>query len=140
MSLLVILLIAGMVLFAIVTAFREALQYNRALQGDLQYLVSKQRRNRRLLISFLLLLEALFLFLGFFVIPSSGNALALLFWLSPIALILIVVYLSLQDWRETRRDVDLIFKEAYRTALKKIESSKSEIPNVKQIGNPKFKS
>lgn len=124
MNLLVVLLITGMGVFAIATAFRETLQYNRALKGDLEYLVSKQRRNRRLLISFLLLLEALFLFLGFFVIKSGGNAVELLFWLAPVFLVVMIVHLSLQDWKETRRDVDRIFKEAYRTALNKIENSK----------------
>jgi hypothetical protein len=126
MNLLVVFLIAGMVAFATVTAFREILQYKRALKGDLQYLMSKQRRNRRLLISFLLLIEALFLFLGFFVIKSGANAIALLFWLGPMFLVVAIVFLSLQDWKETRRNVDLIFKEAYLSALTKIERSKYE--------------
>jgi hypothetical protein len=138
MNLLVVPVIAGMVVFALASAFRETVQYNRALRGDLQYLISKQRRNRRLLISFLLLLEAVFLFLGFFVIKAGGNPFVLLFWLAPMFVVGVVVHLSFQDWKETRRDVDRIFKDAYSTALKRIENSKSEKPD--RIQNPDYKS
>lgn len=140
MNVLVPILIGGMTLFAVVTAFREIQQYRSALEGEPQYLVSKKRRNRRLLISFLLLTEALLLILGFFVLRFQAEGTSLLFWLAPMFLIAAVVHLSLQDWKETRRDVDRIFKEAYNSALKKIENSKSEILTSKQFQDPNLKS
>jgi hypothetical protein len=139
LNLLVPILIGGMTLFAVITAFREIREYRLAVEGEPQYLVSKQRRNRRLLISFLLLTEAFLLFLGFFVLHFQAGA-ALVFWLAPMFLIAAVVHLSLQDWKETRRDVDRIFKEAYSSALKKIENSKSEVETSKEVHDPEFKS
>lgn len=118
------LLIAAMILFAVFTAIRESNQYQKALKGEIEYLVSRKRRNRRMWISAILLLEAALLYLGFFRLNSMKPWLALAFWLTPILLIGLLVHLSLLDLRETRRDIDRIYQEAYRSALKKIEKER----------------
>ena len=115
------LLIAAMILFAVFTAVRESNQYQKALKGEIEYLVSRKRRNRRMWISIILLLEAALLYLGFFRLNSMTPWQALGFWLMPIVLIGILVHLSLLDLRETRRDIDRIYQESYRSALTKVE-------------------
>jgi len=121
MHLFVGFVVAAMVLFAIGSAVREIGIYRRSVRGELNYLVSKQRRNRRLMVSFLLLLEAVLLFLGIFVFSLHEPLKALLYWTPPLFLIGLLVYLSILDFRETSRDVDRIFKEASETILKKVD-------------------
>jgi len=115
------IVVAAMVLFAISSAVREVQVYRRSVRGELNYLVSKQRRNRRLIVSFLLLLEAIFLFLGIFVFSLHEPFKALVYWTPPLFLIGLLVYLSILDFRETSRDVDRIFREASETILKKVD-------------------
>lgn len=125
MDLLVVPIIVAMILFASVSAFREVLIYQQALKGELQYLVSKRRLTRRLLISAVLIAEAVLLSCGFFLLPPGQSASqALLFWMVPLLLIVALVYLSLQDFHETSRDIDRIFKEAKQTAAEVIEKRK----------------
>lgn len=118
------LLIAAMILFAIFTAVRESNQYQKALKGEIEYLVSRKRRNRRMWISTILLLEAALLYFGFFRLNFMLPWQALMFWCTPIVLIGLLVHLSFLDLRETRRDIDRIYQEAYRTALSKIEKER----------------
>jgi len=119
MELIVGLVIAAITGFAIISAAREIVLYRRAVQGEVYYLVSKQRRNRRLRISAVLLIEAVFLFLGFFVLDFSSPGMTLLFWLPPLLLIGVVVNLTVQDFRETSHDLDQIVRESLETILRK---------------------
>ena len=116
-------LIASVTLFAILTGAREILLYRKYLRGEINYLVSRERRNRRLVISLLLLTEAAFLFLGFFFLSFESPMLALAFWLPPLMLIGLVVYLSVQDIRETSRDIDRMFREASDSVMKKVREN-----------------
>jgi hypothetical protein len=124
MSFFVALLIAGMMIFGIFSAIREISVYRQALKGELQYLVSRKRLTRRLLVSFLLLLEASFLLLGFFLLSFENPLQNLLFWIPPLALIFIIVYLGILDFRETNRDLNRIMREAASETLK--EKSKGQ--------------
>jgi uncharacterized membrane protein YbhN (UPF0104 family) len=117
------LIIVGMIAFAGWSGGREVILYKKYLKGETQYLVSKRRKKRRLLISFLLVAESALLFCGFFVLKFSQPATALLFWFPPLLLIVLLVYLSVLDFRETSRDIDRIFKEASDTILKKIQDN-----------------
>ena len=112
-------LIAGMVLFAIGSAVREIKLYKNHLQGRGEFLVSKHRRNRRLFIAFVLLLEAAFLFCGVFLLNFTTPISALLFWIPPLFLIVFLVSLGLKDLRETSRDIDVIVRETSDVILKK---------------------
>ena len=120
----VILIIVAITFFAAWSGAREVILYRRYLRGETQYLVSKSRKNRRLLISSLLILEATLLLLGFFVLHFEKPSTALLFWVPPLLLIVAIVYLSMLDFRETTRDIDRIFKEASNSILKKFTADK----------------
>jgi uncharacterized membrane protein YfcA len=124
MNALIVLLVAAMGGFAIVSAIREIRLYTKALKGDELYLVSRRRRNRRLLISLLLLSEAILLAIGFFFFTAETPFQELLFWIFPLLIILILIRLSLQDFRETSRDIDIIFKEARNSAMKSLKKNK----------------
>jgi len=124
MDSLVLLISAAMGGFAVVSAIREIRLYGRAVKGDELYLVSRRRRNRRLLISLLLLTESALLLIGHFSYHAENPYRGLFFWLLPLGLIIVLVHLSLQDFRETSRDIDRIFKEARNSALKTIEKKK----------------
>lgn len=119
MNFVVILVIAGMILFAGWTAVREIDLYRRALRGEIQFLVSKKRRNRRLFVSLLLVIVSIFLILGFFAFPLEHPAQALVFWTAPLLLMGLVIYLGMIDFRETRKDIDRIFMEAVASAVQK---------------------
>jgi hypothetical protein len=119
MEIVVGLLIAGMIVFAVWSASREIKLYKNYLLGDPQYLVSKQRRNRRVFIAALLILEAAFLFTGVFLLSFPDPLRSLIFWAPPLVLILCLVYLGLKDFRETSRDLDVIVREATDVILKK---------------------
>lgn len=124
MNVLILLLVAAMGGFAIVSAIREIRLYRKALKGDELYLVSRRRRNRRLLISLLLLSEAILLAVGFFFFTAETPFQELLFWIFPLLMILILIRLSLQDFRETSRDIDRIFKEARISAMKSLKKNR----------------
>ena len=119
MKIVVGLLIAGMIIFAFWSAVREIRLYRNYLEGDKEYLVSKQRRNRRVLISGVLTLEAVLLFLGFYILSFADPFQSLFFWIPPLILIVWLVYLGMKDFRETSRDIDVIFREASDVILKK---------------------
>jgi hypothetical protein len=119
MEIVVGLVIAGMIIFALWSAIREVRLYRNYLEGNKEYLVSKQRRNRRILIATVLILEATLLFLGFYVLSFTNPYEALFFWIPPLALIVWLVYLGMKDFRETSRDIDVIFREASDVILKK---------------------
>jgi hypothetical protein len=121
----VALLIAGMMIFGIVSAIREISVYRQALKGELQYLVSRKRLTRRLLVSFLLLLEATFLLLGFFLLSFENPLQNLLFWIPPLVLILVIVFLGILDFRETSRDLNRIMREAASETLKEKANGQS---------------
>jgi len=108
-----------MFLFAIWSAVREIKAYRKYLGGEKQYLVSKRRRNRRVLISFLLIVEATLLLLGIYVIKFQKPEQMLVYWIPPTALIFCLVYLGMQDFRETSHDLDVIVREASDVILKK---------------------
>ena len=124
MLILVGLIILVMVLFAALTARSEILLYRKAVKGEVEYMISLKRRNRRLLISLILILEAVFLFLGFFLLKFDKPADALLFWLAPLLLIFALAYLGIADLRQTAKDIDRIFVESALDALKKAKDQK----------------
>ncbi|HMD79791.1 MAG TPA: hypothetical protein VKE92_00700 [Anaerolineales bacterium] len=119
MQIVVALVIAGMTVFAVWSAFREIKLYRNYLHGNPEYLISRRRRNRRLIIAGLLILEAGFLFAGIFILSFSDPLKALTFWISPLLLIIWLVYLGLNDFRETSRDIDMIIRETSDVILKK---------------------
>jgi hypothetical protein len=119
MQIVVGLLIAGMVLFAGWSAQREIKLYRSYLQGNKHYLISKRRRNRRLMISMILLIEAALLCAGSFLLSFASPVQSLTFWIPQLALILILIYLGMKDFRETSRDIDVIVREASEVFLKK---------------------
>jgi len=119
------LIIAGMVLFAMISGAREILLYRSALRGDTQFLISKRRLRRRLLVSLVLILEGALLLLGFFILAFDSPFEVLLFWALPLLLIVLLVYLSVLDFRETSRDIDRIFLEASESIRAKIKQHKS---------------
>ena len=121
MNLIAALLIAGMVLFAVFSAAREIKAYRQYLGGQKEYLVSRKRRNRRVFISFLLIVEAAFLFLGIYLLTFQKPMQMLIYWIAPTLLIIWLVYLGMQDFRETSHDLDVIVREASDTILKKKE-------------------
>jgi hypothetical protein len=119
MQMIVSLVIAGMTIFAVWSAYREIKLYRNYLQGNPEYLVSRRRRNRRLLIAALLIVEACLLSAGIFLISFSDPVKSLVFWTPPLLLIFWLVYLGLSDFRETSRDIDLIVRETSDVILKK---------------------
>lgn len=118
------LVAAAMAGFAVISAIREIRLYRRALKGDELYLISRRRRDRRLVISLLLITEAAFLLIGVFFFVSEKPYQELLFWTPPLLLIALLVHLSLQDFRETSRDIDRIFREASKSALEIVQKDK----------------
>ena len=112
-------LISGMILFAVWSAIREVRAYRKYLKGDPQYLVSKKRRNRRVLISTLLILEASFLFLGIYVLRFENPYQSLIYWIIPTGIIIWLVILGMKDFQETSHDLDVIVREASDVILKK---------------------
>jgi putative exporter of polyketide antibiotics len=70
-----------------------------------------------------LLIEAVCLFLGFFQLDLSAPRASLLFWLFPLLVIILLVYLSILDFRETSREIDHIFREASESILKTTRSN-----------------
>lgn len=119
-------MIGGLAVFSLGSAVREIRIYSRAERGDIQFLVSRRRRNRRLLVSGLLLIEAKLLFLGTFIYKLSRPPVALLYWTSALLLVIVVILLAFQDLRETRRDIDRILRESIKSALKKVEEAKKQ--------------
>jgi uncharacterized membrane protein YjfL (UPF0719 family) len=113
------IIIVLMLVFASITAFREIKLYRKALAGKVQYLISKSRLARRLTVSGLLFVESIFLVIGFYVLHLSDPLQSLLFWTPALILILLVVYLGMKDFRETRRDIDKILVEAVRSSIQK---------------------
>jgi membrane protein required for beta-lactamase induction len=113
------IIIVLMLVFASITAFREIKLYRKALAGKVQYLVSKSRLARRLTVSGLLFVESIFFVIGFYVLNLSDPLQSLLFWMPALILILLVVYLGMKDFRETRRDIDKILLEAAHSAVRK---------------------
>jgi hypothetical protein len=107
-----------MLVFAFITAFREIKLYRKALAGKVQYLISKSRLARRLTVSGVLFVESIFFIIGFYVLNLSDPLQSLLFWTPALILIMLVVYLGMRDFRETRRDIDKILLEAAHTAAR----------------------
>jgi hypothetical protein len=112
------IIIVLMLMFAFVTAFREIKLYRKALSGKVQYLISKSRLTRRLTVSGLLTVESIFFVIGFYVLNLSDPLQSILFWTPALFLILLVVYLALKDFRQTRRDIDKILLEAAHAAVR----------------------
>jgi uncharacterized membrane protein YjfL (UPF0719 family) len=113
------IIIVLMLVFASITAFREIKLYRKALAGKVQYLISKSRLARRLTVSGLLFVESIFFVIGFYVLHLSDPLHSLLFWTPALILILLVVYLGMKDFRQTRRDIDKILVEAARSSIQK---------------------
>jgi membrane protein required for beta-lactamase induction len=111
------IIIVLMLAFAVMTAVREIALYRKALAGKVQFLISKSRLARRLTVSGLLFVESIFFIIGFFVLNLSDPFQSLLFWTPALILILLVVYLGMKDFRETRRDIDKILLEAARSSI-----------------------
>jgi hypothetical protein len=124
MGVVVLLIVAGMLGFAVVSAIREIRVYRKALKGDELYLVSSSRLKRRLLISMLLVVETIFLIIGVFFFTVEKPYQELLFWAAPLFLIFLLIHLSVRDFRETSRDIDRIFKEARSSALTVVKKQK----------------
>jgi len=120
------IIIVLMLVFAVVTASREIALYRKALAGKVQYLISKSRLARRLTVSGLLFVESIFFVIGFYVLNLSDPLQSLLFWVPALILILLVVYLAMRDFRETRRDIDKILLEAAHTAVRQKKSGNIE--------------
>jgi hypothetical protein len=117
---------AAMTAFAVLTAWREIKLYKKAVKGEVQYLISQKRLKRRLLISLILVSEAGLLLFGFFFLHAASPHFELLFWIVPFCLIFLVLTLTFRDFHETRRDVDLIFREARDSALKTIRTIREQ--------------
>ena len=115
--------------FALYTAIREISQYRKALKGEIQFLVSKSRLMRRLIVSALLILESAFVMLGYFVLKLTPLQ-SLIFWSPALLLILIVVYLAMRDYRESRRDIDRILLESTHAAIAKAAQAKREAEGI----------
>ena len=121
-------LFSGFVIFAIVSfslfsGFREISVYRKARRGEPLLLVSRIRLRRRLMISGLLLIISCFLFVGFFLLSSAAPLLNLVIWIPPLILISLVVYLGIQDFRETSKDLDRILRDSTDIARKKIKET-----------------
>jgi|GEM_PF-3456910 len=113
------LLITGMVVFAVWSAVREIQTYRKYLGGDKQYLVSKKRRNRRVFVSIVLIVESVLLFVGIYVVEFNNPSQALIYWIVPTGLIFAIVYLGMKDFQETSRDLDILVREASDVILRK---------------------
>ncbi len=119
MEIIVGLLIVGMIVFAVWSACREIKLYRNYLHGNKEYLVSKQRRNRRVLIAAVLIVEAVLLFVGIYIVSFAKPTGALIFWTPPLVLILWLVFLGMKDFRETSRDIDVIVRETSDVILRR---------------------
>jgi membrane protein required for beta-lactamase induction len=128
------IIIVLMLIFASYTAIREIALYRKALTGKVQYLISKSRLARRLTVSCLLFVESIFFVIGFFVLNLSDPLQSLLFWTPALILILLVVYLGMRDFRETRRDIDKILLEAARTSIKEKKLGDIETQGSREAG------
>ncbi len=117
MNIAVGIIIVLMLVFAVVTASREITLYRKALAGKVHYLISKSRLARRLTVSGLLFVESIFFVIGFFILNLSHPLQSLLFWTPALILILLVVYLAMRDFRQTRRDIDKILLEAAHASV-----------------------
>jgi hypothetical protein len=117
--------------FAVYSAVREISLYRKALKGEIQFLISKSRLSRRLIVSALLILESAFVVLGYYVLKLTPMQ-SLLFWSPALLLILVVVYLAMRDYRETRRDIDRILLEATHAAIAKAAQAKREAEDVEK--------
>lgn len=118
-----------MLIFAVVSGAREIVVYRKALRGEVEYLVSKKRLKRRLLISAILTIESVLLFTGFFLLGPRSPEIELLYWLPALALILFLISLTMRDFQETRQDIDRIFREARDSARKTIHHRDTETPS-----------
>jgi uncharacterized membrane protein len=118
-----VLLILGIVGFSLFSGLREISVYRRARRGEPLLLVSRARLRRRIFISALLLIVSVFLFAGFFLVSSRQPFVNLAIWIPPLLLIGVVIYLSIQDFRETSKDLDRILRDASETASKKIKET-----------------
>lgn len=118
------IIITLMLAFAILTAVREIVLYRKALKGRVLFLISKSRLARRLTVSGLLIAESVFFTIGFFILDLTNPIQSLLFWAPALLLILLVVYLAMRDFRETRRDIDKILLEAAHSAIQKAQREK----------------
>ena len=134
MSIAVGIIIVLMLLFASVTAFREIKLYRKALTGNIQYLISKSRLARRLTVSGLLFVESIFFVIGFYVLNLSDPLHSLLFWTPALILILLVVYLGMRDFRQTRRDIDKILLEAARTSIREKKEASIRTQGDRGVG------
>lgn len=112
------IIIGLMLVFASISAFREIKLYRKALAGKVQYLISKSRLARRLTVSGLLFVESIYFIIGFYLLDLSDPFQSLLFWTPALILILLVVYLGMRDFRETRRDIDKILLEAAHASIR----------------------
>ena len=120
------LLAIAMAVFAIGSAIREVRLYRKALKGEIQFLISRSRMVRRILISLILLTESGFLIFGFFFFHPQKPGFELLFWVPPLILIFALLFLTFRDLYETSRDVDRIFREELREAAKKNKRGDTE--------------
>jgi hypothetical protein len=118
-----------MIAFAVWSGIREIKVYRKYLSGQKEYLVSKKRRNRRVLIAIVLIAEAVLLFLGIYVLAFEKPFQMLVYWIAPTLLIVYLVYLGMQDFRETSRDLDVIVRESSDVILKK--NPNTQIQNSK---------
>jgi hypothetical protein len=128
------IIIVLMLIFASYTAVREIALYRKALTGKVQYLISKSRLARRLTVSGLLFVESIFFVIGFFLLNLSDPLQSLLFWTPGLIPILLVVYLGMRDFRETRRDIDKILLEAARTSIREKKLGDIETQGSREAG------
>ena len=115
--------ILAIISFSCFSAIREISVYRKARRGEPLLLVSRIRLRRRLVISALLLVVSSFLCAGFFLLSSASPLANLAIWIPPLVLIFVVVYLGIQDFRETSKDLDRILRDASEIARKKIKET-----------------
>ena len=115
--------ILAIISFSCFSAIREISVYRKARRGEPLLLVSRIRLRRRLVISALLLVVSGFLFAGFFLLSSASPLANLAIWIPPLVLIFVVVYLGIQDFRETSKDLDRILRDASDIARNKIKET-----------------
>jgi len=128
------IIIILMLVFASITAFREIKLYRKALTGKVQYLISKSRLARRLTVSGLLFVESFFFIIGFYVLNLSDPLQSLLFWIPALILILLVVYLGMKDFHETRRDIDKILLEAAHSSIREKKEARIKTQGSRGAG------
>jgi RsiW-degrading membrane proteinase PrsW (M82 family) len=111
--------------FALYSAIREISLYRKALKGEVQFLISKSRLQRRLIVSGLLIIESALLVMGYFVLKLSPSQ-SLLFWVFALVLIFLVIFLAMRDFLQTRKDIDKIFLESAHAAIVTAAKAKQE--------------